>query len=230
MTTAATEDGPGRGRSWLRGCARVAMLGLAAGTVMLGLGFAWFLGALPSIERDPDEPVDALVALTGGSERVEEALGLLARGFGTRLLITGVNERTSREGIRRFNAGQRHLLECCVDLDYRARDTVGNAEAISRWAREHRFRSVLVVTSNYHLPRALAELDHAAPEIRKVPYAVVPSPRAHDGWAVSVARMRLLGSEYVKFLTVWTRNRLPLVRTAPVPSSPGLVTKASATG
>ena len=90
-----------------------------------------------------------------------------------RLLISGVNERTSRDEIARLNPGQRRLFDCCVDLDYRARNTIGNAIETRRWAERNRFHSLIVVTSTYHMPRTLVELDHALPGIRKVPYAVV---------------------------------------------------------
>ncbi len=172
------------------------------------LGFAAFLTSLERSEREPPMRADGIVALTGGAQRVEDAIELLAKGFAQRLLITGVNERTSRETIKRLSPGQRGLVECCVDLDYRARNTVGNAAEIGRWAREKGFRSLIVVTSNYHLPRTLAELDEALPDTRKVPYAVVASVRPGEAWWADLGRVRVLLPEYVKFLAVSVRTRV----------------------
>ncbi len=138
----------------------VAGLGLVAG-IALGAGFLAFVAHLARSEQLPLGPSDGIVALTGGAQRIEDAMDLLAGGYGRRLLITGVNERTSRDEIARLNPGQQHLIACCVDLDYRARNTIGNAIEIRRWMRENGFRSVAVVTSNYHMPRTLVELDHA---------------------------------------------------------------------
>lgn len=197
-------DGPRwRGRLALILLAPFALVGAA-----FLAGFATFLLSLEQAEREPAASTDGIVVLTGGAQRIEDAIELLAKGYGGRLLITGVNERTSRETIKRLTPGQRELVECCVDLDYRARNTVGNAAEIARWVRSRGFASLIVVTSNYHLPRTLAELDEALPDIRKVPYAVVASGRAPDGFWPIAARARLLVSEYVKFVAVSVRLRV----------------------
>lgn len=192
-----------------RGRLLVIALGPLAlvGAVFLA-GFATFLLSLEHAEREPASPTDGIVVLTGGAQRIEDAIELLAKGYGSRLLISGVNERTSRETIKRLTPGQRELVECCVDLDYRARNTVGNAAEIARWVRSRGFTSLIVVTSNYHLPRTLAELDEALPDIRKTPYAVVASGRASDGFWPMAARARLLVSEYVKYVAVSVRLRV----------------------
>jgi uncharacterized SAM-binding protein YcdF (DUF218 family) len=171
-------------------------------------GFFGFVNSLDRAERDPPGAADAIVALTGGAQRIGDAIELLGRGFGTRLLITGVNERTSREEIARLSPGQRRLVECCVDLDYRARNTVGNAEETRRWVRENGFKSLIVVTSNYHMPRTMAELDYALPQIRKVPHPVVTRAVDPGGWWASLSATRLLASEYAKYVMVAIRNRL----------------------
>lgn len=178
---------------------------LLACVLFLG-GFGVFVASLDRSEKDPARPADAIVALTGGQGRIEDALELLARGFGGRLLITGVNEKTSREAIKRLTPALRSFVECCVDLDYGARNTVGNAAAIRRWVRENGFRSLIVVTSNYHLPRTLAELDDALPGVAKVPHAVIGA-RPGEDWDTSFARGRVILSEYVKFLAVSVRTR-----------------------
>lgn len=175
--------------------------------VVFLVGFAVFLTSLEPVEREPKAVADGIVALTGGAGRIEDAIDLLAKGFAGRLLITGVNERTSRESIGRLAPGQRDLVRCCVDLDYRARNTIGNAAEISRWARQNGLRSLIIVTSDYHLPRALAELDEVLPDVEKVPYAVV-APHARGDLPLELARIRLLLSEYVKFVAVAVRTRV----------------------
>lgn len=187
--------------------AHAAVVGAGLVAFVFLSGFVVFLASLERSERDPAGASDAIVALTGGAQRIEDAVELLAKGFGNRLLITGVNERTSREEIARLTPGQRDLVECCVDLDYRARNTVGNAVEIGRWARSNRFRSLIVVTSNYHMPRALAELERTLPDTRKIPHAVVASGDSVD-WLSSPARLRLLFSEYVKYLAVLAKTKL----------------------
>jgi uncharacterized SAM-binding protein YcdF (DUF218 family) len=171
-------------------------------------GFFAFIGSLDRFERSPASRADGIVALTGGSQRIGDAIDLLARGYGRRLLITGVNERTSRDEIARLNPGQRRLFDCCVDLDYRARNTIGNALETRRWMENQHFRSLIVVTSNYHMPRTLLELESALPGTRKVPFAVVNEAVHPDAWWKSPATAKLLASEYVKFLAGWVRTRM----------------------
>ena len=195
-------------RSWIRtGLATLLTVAALAGFVA-GIGFVVFVYSLERTERRPEARTDGIVALTGGSQRIGDAIDLLAQGYATRLLISGVNERTSRDEIARLNPGQRRLFDCCVDLDYRARNTIGNAIETRRWAERHRFHSLIIVTSAYHMPRTLVELDHALPDIRKVPYAVVTPAVDPDSWWYNPATARVLLSEYVKLVLVWLRTRI----------------------
>src|SRR3954447_2242417 len=187
---------------------RLAALATFVYLALGGAGFIAFVAALERFEQPPQDRSDGIVVLTGGSQRIGDAIELLAKGYARRLLITGVNEHTSRDEIARFNPGQRRLFDCCVDLDYRARNTIGNAIETRRWVRSHGFQSLIIVTSNYHMPRTLLELDHALPGARKVPFAVVNEAVHPDAWWKSPATARLLASEYVKFLAGWVRTRM----------------------
>ena len=183
----------------------VILICLAASLALSVGGFAQFVSSLDRSEREPAARADAIVALTGGAQRIGDAIELLAQGYGTRLLITGVNEKTGREEIAKLNEAQRRLVECCVDLDYRARNTIGNAAETRRWVTENGFGSLIVVTSNYHMPRTMAELDHALPDVRKVPYAVVALP-PEGGIRSKLSSARLLGNEYVKYVAARLRT------------------------
>jgi len=166
-----------------------------------------FIYSLERVERPPAARADGIVALTGGSQRIGDAIDLLAQGYAKRLLISGVNERTSRLEIERLNPGQRQLFDCCVDLDYRARNTIGNAIETRRWAERNGFGSLIIVTSAYHMPRTMVELNHALPGLRKVPYSVVSPAVDPDAWWYSPSTARVLASEYAKLLIVWLRTR-----------------------
>ncbi len=202
-------------------CAVILISGAAAGA-----GFLRFVSTLDRAEREPGATADAIVALTGGAQRIGDAIELLAKGYGTRLLITGVNERIGREEIAKLNEGQRRLVECCVDLDYRARNTIGNAAETRRWVGENGFASLIVVTSNYHMPRTMAELDHALPDIRKVPYAVVAAPQ-EGGMRAGLSSARLLGSEYVKYVATRVRTLVSPPSGPALPAGNGRMTRAS---
>lgn len=179
---------------------------IVAAAAALGLGYVRFAAAISGQEPAAVPRTDAIVVVTGGSQRVDDAIGLLGAERGSRLLISGVNEKTNREELARLNPAARDLLACCVDLDYRARNTTGNAIEARRWARSHGFRSLLVVTSNYHMPRVLAEFTHAMPGLRLVPHPVVTDQIDIGGWWHRWSTLKVLVPEYGKYLAARLRS------------------------
>jgi uncharacterized SAM-binding protein YcdF (DUF218 family) len=158
-------------------------------------GFAWFLLATGSTAAPPPH-ADAILALTGGAGRVEAALRLLAEGRADRLLVSGVGRAAEFPELA-HRAGVGSALAPRVTLGRAALSTRGNAAEAADWVRQHGVRSLIVVTSFYHMPRALAELRQTLPEVTLHP-SPVPPPL---GRAVSeVVGLRLLASEYSKFL------------------------------
>src|SRR3979490_979101 len=192
-------------RGWLR-AAVVAALGIVF--VGAAIGFIGFLSQLRGAEIKPDRKADGIVVLTGGSSRVSDAMELLAGGYGKRLLISGVHPTNAASDISRSLSDNQSLLSCCVDLDRSAVNTRSNAAETRRWTRERGFKSLIVVTSNYHMPRAIVELSHAMPDIQLIPFAVVGDKWRDEPWWTSGATFRLLLSEYAKYVAVELRARL----------------------
>src|SRR3954468_479090 len=192
-------------RGWLR-AAIVAPLAILF--VGAGVGFVGFLSQLRGVETKPARSADGIVVLTGGSSRVSDAMELLAAGYGKRLLISGVHPTNAPADISRSLPDNQSLLSCCVDLDRSAVNTRSNAAETRRWARERGFKSLIVVTSNYHMPRAILELSHAMPDIKLVPFAVVGERWRDEPWWTSGVTFRLLLSEYAKYVAAEMRVRL----------------------
>jgi len=173
----------------------------------LVVGFVAFLRLLPSKEVALDRNADGIVVLTGGTARISDALELLAAGRGRRLLITGVNPDTTTGDIARQLADYGRVLACCVDLDYSAINTFGNALEARRWALDRGFHSLIIVTSAYHMPRALAEIAHQLPNVALIPFPVVSDRLRVEPWWSTSATTRLVLSEYFKYLFVQMRMR-----------------------
>jgi uncharacterized SAM-binding protein YcdF (DUF218 family) len=180
---------------------------IVLGGIALVLGFMTFLWLLPNEEVVLGHNVDGIVVLTGGTSRVTDALELLAAGRGRRLLITGVNPGTTTADIAHQAAGYDRLLSCCVDLDYSAINTFGNALEARRWATDHGFHSLIIVTSAYHMPRALAEIAHQLPDVALIPFPVVSDRLRVEPWWSNGATTRLVLSEYFKYLFARVRMR-----------------------
>jgi len=180
-----------------------ALLTLA---LFLMAGFVAFTAMIPPPARGEPARAQAIVALTGDASRVGDALALLAQGRGGRLLITGVNRKTTRSEIAAETPGFDYLFKCCIDLGYQASNTLGNAAETRRWAAREGFRrSLIIVTSTYHMPRALAEMRAAMPNKQLIPFPVA-TPRLEDrNWRMLLPNLRLLGWEYVKYLIAIAR-------------------------
>jgi len=191
-------------RGWLRATI-VAVSAIVF--VTAAIGFVGFLSKLRGAEK-PASNADGIVVLTGGSSRVSDAMELLAGGYGKRLLISGVHPTNAVSDISRSLSDNQSLLSCCVDLDRSAVNTRSNAAQTRRWARDRGFKSLIVVTSNYHMPRAIVELSHAMPGVALIPFAVVGDKWRDEPWWTNGATLRLLLSEYVKYVAAEVRVRL----------------------
>ncbi len=186
------------------------LVGLLMGLFVLGLvlflaGFGWFLWNVPNEEPVLDRDADGIVVLTGGASRTSDGMELLAAGRGRRLLISGAHRTTNQAELVRLLPEYESIIMCCVDIDRAALNTVGNATGTRQWVKERNFRSVIVVTSNYHMPRAMAELAHQLPDVDLIPFPVIAGKSS--GWTQATTA-RLLVSEYVKYLFAMLRMRL----------------------
>jgi uncharacterized SAM-binding protein YcdF (DUF218 family) len=172
--------------------------------VMLVIGFFIFTGSLERSQLEP-RTADGIAVLTGGAARIDEAMKLLTQQKAKRLLITGVNRTTSTEELKQLASQGDQLFSCCVDIDKEARNTIDNATETSQWVARNHYTSVIVVTSNYHMPRALAELGRVMPGVTLIPYSVVDNNVHLDRWWTFPGTTRLLISEYLKYLPALAR-------------------------
>ncbi|UDF27958.1 UNVERIFIED_ORG: YdcF family protein [Roseateles sp. XES5] len=182
-------------RRFVRVLLALILIAAFAGVV----GFLQFAETVAQMEAPRDPKADAIVVLTGGYQRIDRAIGLLKKGAGGRLLISGVNPTTSGNQIRKLTQSSSALFECCVDMGYEAVDTIGNANETARWISDHQFRRVLVVTNNYHMPRSLLELKVSDPQTDFIAYPVVNSDLRNGNWLHQPDVMKAMLSEYLKY-------------------------------
>jgi len=202
-------DAPVEPVGWSRrrrlAAALLALTGLAS--VAVYGGFLVFVSSLSRQETEFGRTVDGISALTGGAERIVDALAVLSEGRAKRLLISGVNLQTSRASLIR-QSGHAELFECCVDIGRAALNTVGNAIETAEWARRNKYASVMLVTSNYHMPRALVELRRNLKNVEIVAHPVITEQVRVETWWHDPALFRLLFHEYLKYLFSEMRSRL----------------------
>ena len=151
-------------------------------------GFVLFALLLP--RPADDEMTDGIIVLTGARNRIERGVTVLAEGRAKRMLVSGVNLVVRRRDFRAKFPAPPQLYECCIDLGQDAVDTRTNGEESAAWVKKNRYRSVRLITTDWHMPRARFELRQALPkEVRILPDAVRSDPG-----------LEILLTEYHKYL------------------------------
>ena len=168
----------------------VALLSRLSALLMLAwaLGFAAFTIALPRPVEGPK--TDVIVVPTGGTGRIARGNALMRAGRARRMFISGAGPTTRASAIASAGGFDRHIFACCVDVGNEASDTRSNAEETVAWLRRHQAKSVRLVTTDWHMPRARLELD------RVIGRDVVVIDDAVD----SHAEFGVLVREYNKYL------------------------------
>ena len=188
----------------------------AAAAILITLALFWIVGLVAFAARvDRSAPAaeppvsDGVVALTGASDaRIAVAMKLLENGKARRMLVSGVNPQASRSDMRGVAKATQKIYDCCVDLGYQATDTIGNARETAHWARAYDYRTLILVTSDFHMPRALLELKAALPEDQIIPSPVRTTELDARHWWRSREGMRRMTLEYCKFLVILVQTRL----------------------
>ncbi len=188
------------------GTRRRIIAGIVAAVLVLATADLAAFGRRTAALTPSAEPsADAIVSLTGGSTlRIKTGVDLLTAGAGERLLISGVNPSVDADAVRAQTGGEPALFACCIDLGREALTTVGNAAETAAWADEHGYESLLVVTSNYHMPRSLLELRHAMPDVELIAHPV------RSG--VDPARTWRDGRSFKGVLVEWAKWRVAALR------------------
>ncbi len=183
--------------------------GLAA---LLACLLIWAAGLLAFADRvlrltpaDMPARADGIVALTGGSDlRLAAATDLLENGLGGRLLVSGVNLHARRSDLWGVTGAAKPVFDCCVDLGYAAADTIGNAREAAEWTKAMGFKSLILVTADYHMPRAMLELRAVLPDAAITAYPVATAELDVRHWWQTSQGARRMMLEYDKYLVALT--------------------------
>lgn len=190
-----------------------ALVSAACVVVAWLAGLLWFASTLPAAVEDPTTHTDAIVVLTGGSERIETGFKLLSAGLADRLFVSGVGEQVRAGSLVARTDALPAELAAKVAVGSSAYDTPGNASETAAWAQGEHVASIRLVTAGYHMRRALLEFHAAMPEVRIVPHAVFPAVVKSDWWRWP-GTASLIAREYTKYVVSWARQNLGLAARA----------------
>ncbi len=160
----------------------------------------WFAENIPRRVENPSSPTDAVVVLTGGSDRLRAGFELLARKQAKKLFVSGVYRGVDVTELLRMSRQAPKELECCVALGYTADDTAGNADETAQWMAKENYRSLRLVTASYHMRRSLLEFRRAMPAITVIPHPVFPKNFKGEDWWLWPGTTSLILREHFKYL------------------------------
>ena len=184
------------------------IIGCAVLTAIFISGLQYFVLNLPRHMESPTRQSDGIVVITGGQQRLDAGLTLLSTGTASKLLISGVGAGLNKVILAndlQLSETQRDLLICCAELEFAARDTRGNARAARHWAETNKLASLVLVTANYHMPRAKLAFELEMPHIDLHYWPVSPDDLHIDRWWTDPGLVRLLAREYAKFRAEFIR-------------------------
>lgn len=158
-----------------------------------------------------NQKFDGIVSLTGGSRaRLQKGVYFLEQGKGQKLLISGVYEKATKSEIRALLGGDKALYDCCIELGKSATDTIGNAAEIKEWAAKNNYKSLLIITDNYHMPRALYEIRKINKNIKLTAYKTFVPPYINSKITNNEKVRNMLFSEYGKLILAKIRRNFGL--------------------
>lgn len=169
-------------------------------------GFILFANKINHYPKDENTQTDAIVVLTGGRNRISEAVRLWDLGLADKLFISGVEKNTSLDDISKRQAVT-FTKRKGILLDKKSTNTIENAIETQLWMKQNNINSIRLVTSNYHLPRSIEEFYFQNPTMKIIVHPVYSDFVAKEWWK-SIRSFYLIASEYNKFLYVWTVRRI----------------------
>lgn len=175
-------------------------------------GLVWFTQQIPQQPLTSATKVDAVVVLAGGSLRIQHGLERLLQRRAKHLYVSGAGSGNQLATMAQRARRSVDQLPCCITIDHEAQNTYQNAELTAAWLQQNNYQSVLLVTANYHMPRAMLLFAHHAPHIAVTADPVFPRQfNAQKWWEWPTSTVLVLG-EYGKYL--WLQAWLNFIQPA----------------
>ncbi len=146
-----------------------------------------------------------IVILTGGTNRIKDGLKIFNKfektpSFNSKILVSGTGKGFTKTSLQKNINFDFNLIECCIELDSISTNTYSNAFETLKWVKKNNINEFILITSNYHMPRAFLEFRYRMPNLKIFTYPITPKKHNINMWLSSVQTFSLIFSEYCKFL------------------------------
>jgi uncharacterized SAM-binding protein YcdF (DUF218 family) len=190
-------------RRFFRSLGTLVLVAFLLGCVWLG-GLVWFALTMAKEPTANRKPTDVIVVLTGGEDRLAEGVRLLSNGYAKWLFVSGVHPGVRKKELMKVAGVEDARIARNVVLGKQAADTRGNATETAAWVRKNKFRTLRLVTANYHMRRSLVEFRRAMPDKTIIANPVFPRPVNPGPWWHSRRAISIVVGEYNKYLVALT--------------------------
>ena len=153
-----------------------------------------------------------IVILTGGANRIKDGLKIIqdfknSNNINYKILVSGTGMGFTKSSLKKklgpnFNS---QLIQCCIDLDSVSKNTLTNASETVKWTNKNDIKEFILITSNYHMPRAILEFKNVMPNLKIYTYAITPKKHDIKNWLSSYQTFSLVFTEYCKFIIAGLR-------------------------
>ena len=148
-----------------------------------------------------------IVILTGGTNRIKDGLKIIEdfkklKNIDYKILVSGTGTGFTKISLKKkldpnFNP---KLIQCCIDLDNVSKNTVTNARETFKWTNKNKIKEFILITSNYHMPRAILEFKNVMPNLKIYYYSITPKKHDIEKWLSSYETFNLVFTEYCKYI------------------------------
>ncbi len=165
-----------------------------------------------SITKFNNKQIPNIVILTGGTNRIKNGLKIInnskvSKKINYKILVSGTGIGFTKSSLKKklgpnFNP---KLIQCCIDLDSVSKNTFTNAIETYKWTKKNDIKEFILITSNYHMPRAILEFNNIMPNLKIYTYAIIPEKHNIENWLSSYQTFSLIFKEYCKYIVASLR-------------------------
>ena len=160
-----------------------------------------------SFTKDNKKESPNIVILTGGTNRIKDGLKMIkdfrkSKKSNYKILVSGTGIGFTKNSLKNQLGSNfdPKLIQCCIDLDSVSKNTFTNASETFKWAKENDIKEFILITSNYHMPRAILEFENVMPNLKIYTYTITPDRHEIENWLSSYQTFGLVFSEYCKYI------------------------------